>query len=415
MYYVPQVANNDCGYACVKMLLADVHSDKNYLYVAIEERQENASFKELIDFAKKYHLTLEGYKVKEKDSITEMNQFPFIAQIKKSEKIYHAVIVTAVKKEKVYYIDPSFGKVSVSIGRFIEEWEGNLLIVKDFIKTPCDVPHYKPLNVKTRISIFILQIISAGSLIAGGYFINDETYVLYPILFIALFAVFEVIFRSYLFKVMENLDHDFVSYMPLKSKKWKPFYLHFEKLKQLSMVSPMNFIFYLLASLFLIVLMIFNSPTNLPLVGVAIGFAILETIIFKPYNLIKEKEIEDKETKLDEIDEYDDFTDYIREIHSDAYSYAKINLSKKILTIFVIFLTSLLSMYLSGISSITYVAFSVGATYLTYTYLCRLFNYEKDLEQYNKALIRVNNFISPRLLNNQTNGKKGKNKVFENE
>ena len=35
MFYIPQIKKDDCGFACLKMVLANINKDKNYLFYMI--------------------------------------------------------------------------------------------------------------------------------------------------------------------------------------------------------------------------------------------------------------------------------------------------------------------------------------------------------------------------------------------
>ena len=63
MYYCYQLSNNDCGYACLKMCLANIHHNKDYLSLTEDFKEDNYSMFDLISIAKKYNIEHKGYEV----------------------------------------------------------------------------------------------------------------------------------------------------------------------------------------------------------------------------------------------------------------------------------------------------------------------------------------------------------------
>ena len=65
-YQCLQLTNYDCGFACLKMILANFHHDENYLFLKQNLNKKNYSFLELTNIAKDHNLTLKGYEAMEK-------------------------------------------------------------------------------------------------------------------------------------------------------------------------------------------------------------------------------------------------------------------------------------------------------------------------------------------------------------
>ena len=57
-YQCLQLTNYDCGFACLKMILANFHYDENYLFLKQNLNKKNYSFLELTNIAKDHNLTL---------------------------------------------------------------------------------------------------------------------------------------------------------------------------------------------------------------------------------------------------------------------------------------------------------------------------------------------------------------------
>ena len=91
MFYLPQLGKSDCGVACLKMILADLNKDRQYLFLPCDENHGMYSFKDLQDIAKCHGLTLAGFKVTDKEEIRKCN-LPAIIRMTTKENCHHAVV-----------------------------------------------------------------------------------------------------------------------------------------------------------------------------------------------------------------------------------------------------------------------------------------------------------------------------------
>ncbi len=103
-FFVNQTSNNDCGAACLTMILKLNNININLSEVKKELKIDNegTSAYEIINLAKKYNLDGTGYKNMELD---KPNTF-FIAHIIK-EQVQHFVVVLKVQKNEVLIADPA--------------------------------------------------------------------------------------------------------------------------------------------------------------------------------------------------------------------------------------------------------------------------------------------------------------------
>ena len=130
-YFIPQIDQTDCGFACLKMLIAHLYEDERALFIKQDENHGPYNMKEIKEKGEVYGISLTGIEVTDKKSIKEM-RFPFLAILKKKNDLYHYDLVTKVKWGSVYYSDPSIGECSTSFKNFFSLWTGNSLIVKTF-------------------------------------------------------------------------------------------------------------------------------------------------------------------------------------------------------------------------------------------------------------------------------------------
>ena len=139
MFYIQQESEHDCLFTCIKILLANLNKDSNYLYLASPfNLKENVSLLKGKEEAKKYHLTLGAYKVEDKDNLSNKDKLPFIAVIEDNKR-KHAIVVYKVTNKNVYSIDPAIGKRKIDFDTFTEFWTGEMLSYEDHEKYECPI------------------------------------------------------------------------------------------------------------------------------------------------------------------------------------------------------------------------------------------------------------------------------------
>ena len=69
MFYIKQIKNDDCGFASLKTLIANLYKKEDYLFIPQDESVGPYSYAQLIKIGAKYGVKLEGVKT-EGDKIT---------------------------------------------------------------------------------------------------------------------------------------------------------------------------------------------------------------------------------------------------------------------------------------------------------------------------------------------------------
>ena len=188
MFFISQIGPNDCGFTCLKILLANYHHDKNYLFLPCKD--EPYSFAELKKIASEHHMEMIGVKVGCSSELTNSKDFPFIATIKRENGAKHSVLLLRATRKHVIMYDPEFGRRRMSLEDFYEVWDSMALVIETEtghkrVKCPQKVIDF--IDKKDKIILPIWQILSGVSLMAGLYFINSNSYFFIPIIFFALF------------------------------------------------------------------------------------------------------------------------------------------------------------------------------------------------------------------------------------
>ena len=99
MYFISQVGKHDCAFACLSMMLANYHHDKNYLFLKHEDKQ--LSFKDLQIIGESYNLKLLGVKIDNVNEIANCRNFPIIVTLKLKDNTRHSVLVYRANKKKI--------------------------------------------------------------------------------------------------------------------------------------------------------------------------------------------------------------------------------------------------------------------------------------------------------------------------
>ena len=108
MFFVSQVGPSDCAFTCLKILLANYHKDKNYLF--LDSKDEPYNYKEIIEIASEHHMKLTGIKVTSADELLKSKDFPLIVTLEKEKGIKHSVLILGVTRKYAKIFDPAVGK-----------------------------------------------------------------------------------------------------------------------------------------------------------------------------------------------------------------------------------------------------------------------------------------------------------------
>ena len=95
MFYIKQIQNDDCGFACLKMLLAEINKDKDYLFLPQDEKHGPYSLMQLVGIASNYGVALSAFRATDKTTVSNCLNFPFIAIIRLKNGGKHALFQQA--------------------------------------------------------------------------------------------------------------------------------------------------------------------------------------------------------------------------------------------------------------------------------------------------------------------------------
>ena len=223
MFYIPQNERSDCGFTCLKILLANLNHDKNYLFLSSPKRKNQPfTFYELCNYARKYGVDLEGFTVEDNNELYKAKDTPFIICLY-SKKNRHAVYVYKVKGKYIYYYDPNIGKVKRLIKDVVPLWDGTGLIHREYTLTKCPNKRISLLKLKEKVMLLLMELTSSVGLISGIYYLQKDSEIIYPIVCFSIFIIFEILLRKLSITYMAKMDQRLKEEGNVKSRNFKDF------------------------------------------------------------------------------------------------------------------------------------------------------------------------------------------------
>ena len=391
-YFIPQIEQTDCGFACLKMLIAHLYEDERALYIKQDENHGPYNMLQIKEKGEEYGISLQGIEIANKNDIKSM-PFPFIAVLKKKNDVSHYVLVTKAKWGSVYYMDPEEGESSTSYKNFFSLWVGNALIVETFDRK--EIEFQGDLVKKNRNSILaiVFQAISALSLCVGIYFIDEKTKICIPLAFLLLAIVSEVILRILLVKKMEQMDDDFVTGLNADRKKLYQVYERYEDYKQKSFSSRINVVFSFLVIIFISFITLLNNIYNAFVVLIPLLLSIIDTKFVN--NELKQRDqlIYLDEKEINNMKNIDVFKKQIAKIHGRGYKVARLMLVKRYIYGGLIAVVALLTTVFNETFSLPYVIFYFAIGYTLFEQYSSFMKYPEAEKELLKSKVRLNNLL----------------------
>lgn len=380
MYFISQVGKHDCAFACLEMMLANYHHDKNYLFLKHEDKQY--SFKELMTIAETFNLKLLGVKIDSVNEIASCRNFPIVVTIKTKDDSRHSVLLYRANKKKVYFYDPARGKMVMSLREFDDKWTKNALIAEKPIRYSC--PFTPPSFVASRdkITLPLFQVLSGISLLVGSYFVNRDSFIFIPIIFFSLFIIFELLFRENLIKAMQRMDEEIAKYqLDITSEEYYSLYEATENYRSNAIGLVPDIIFTMLISVFLTAILVMNGTINIIYVGLSLLFAAIESIVLEPYFAKQTKLVEDDEIELKRSENEDEYYHFSSSAREKAYHIALAKTVTSYLSIGLLLIISIIIMAMSQVVSVTYVVFYLCISVYLKNNFTKMFKFSSQEEK----------------------------------
>lgn len=390
MFYINQETNHDCGFTCLKILLANLNRNKEFLF--LKGKKESYSYFDIIEIAKEHQLYLEGVEFKNPNKIFDIKEMMIITI--KEDGLNHAVIVKAKRNKKFELIDPNKGKSIIKYEDLLLKWDKTALIIKDFKKTKFKT--IKIVEVK-RYQMFLylmFKIASLFLLIIGLSFVKDGGYVFLPIILSAIAVTLEILSKNYSFYMLKNNDERIYSLINRLPKNKEEFITNYENAKMLYFSNLNSLLIKGLSIIFIIALLIYNNSYNIFLIFVAFSLSIINHYIYNPLIENKMKDIESLNNNIISQKDKVGFINSLRMAHQESYKYGNYLLLQKSITYFIVLLTTILIMILSGVVSISYLILYFTFTVYLVENINYVFNYKINERKFDLYKLKTIPFLS---------------------
>lgn len=381
MKFISSVSNKDCLFQDLKMLLAHINKDKEYLFLPNPHLDKAFTFLEVVEIARSFDVNLVGFQCADKNEIFKIGKLPFIVTINSVDK--HAVIVEKICRKKVKIIDPSIGVMYLSKEKFLSIIDGYGLYISSYKRKKCDKKSIVTLSKSEILISSLLEVISGTSCLIGTYFVSSSFPFYLPIIFFALFFIFEIVLRRYNVKVMEKTDDKYL-YSDYYITNYYDYYNKFNIFKSSSLLFAMNLIFSTLISFFICFILIMNNLVNLISIGVVIVLSLVNFMMDKMYFTPKNQRIAAWENDIKSVNNKSDFVSLTKKINKESYQYGFAYKAKRYVTIGIYLFTSILVMGLSNSKAIdiSYLIFNVVIMILLDQYFTEMLSSDTQYEKY---------------------------------
>nr|MCR4879601.1 hypothetical protein [Bacilli bacterium] len=355
MFSIQQANDHDCGFTALKILLANIHHDQNYLFIPTPFNEENVSFLDLMKEAEKYDVNLVALKASNKEELTDNGIFPFIARVK-LEETYHALYVYKMNKKYVYYFDPATGYKKVKINEFTSMWTGELLSIKDYKVTKSSFKKPKLISNKELIISILIEFISAVSSVLSIFFIHKDSVIYLPIIFFTLALISEVLLKRYSLYVLKKVDIRMAEVIcDVKRRDYYQYYLHYEEYKKYLMINNLSSMSAFLIFLIIAFAFLLNGTMNFIYIAINLVLAIGYIFFIKPKLDKDVLEINKKESAIkNEKDKLNAFT-LMDEARNISYRYINKEYAYKYVVIALEIALAFIMMMYQHLVSVSYI------------------------------------------------------------
>lgn len=392
VHEILQLYSDDCGFTCLKMLLANLKKDRGYLYLKHPKTSGTYSFFELKEIAKKYDVHLSGYKFLNDEDLLSINKFPFIANIKK-EKIGHALLVYKLNKKYIYYVDPSNGKEKMKLSDFYKIWDHSCLIYDDYQLDEHRRSMKKFIDKKDRRIQICLNSLVSLSFFAFIFVVSPSIPFYLPFIILMSFVILEIIYRNFSLKLSKKFDEQYLADYLYKSQNEIEGLKTMTNIKTFAINAPIIFLTNIMTIILLLVLASLTSTIFIYLFFILLIVHVFFLLFEKQFVDAKKRKIIEKEAHLRFVKQLDliNFKKYVDELTKSSEEVAKIYLMKKYVTWFIIAILAIFITMALGTFNFGQLLFSYILLFYASETMTKMFSYAKEYRQYQKAYMTFMN------------------------
>lgn len=291
--YTYQGNDTDCGFTCLKILLANLNKDRNYLSMPNPFSKKRVSLAELCSEAKRYNVVLRAYKFSHFEDVF-LEKVPFLAIVKNDS--LHMVYIKKIRRLSILIYDPSQGKTEMSRSSFMKIFHGIILNVINFTATSCQHKNKAAIPLIQRVATIAFQASAITALFIGFYFTDGETPFVISLSFFL--TAFLLQMTSYLFLVasMKKFDQKYMKccnggeYSANKERL-----MLLQDYKRAYFSAPFEMVSAFVSMIVFIIMLIINSPISVLVIGIIlIGYFVYtylsHRLISKKKRILAKKE-----------------------------------------------------------------------------------------------------------------------------
>ena len=394
MFYIQQSDEHDCGFTCLKIMLANIHHDHNYLFLPSPfDTSKSVSFLSLMKEGEKYGVKLSALRALDKDELPPKDKLPFITRMEINE-VSHALYIYKISNKYVYCYDPSYGKRKININEFTLTWSGEILLIEEYQKMRCPVIKPKFMkNHETLISLG-LSLLAAISSVLAVYFINKESYIYLPLIFFSLMIISEVALKAYSIRIMKNVDQRVETITHhIKNEDYYDYYLTYEGYKKYLLVNQISYFSSFYIFLLISLVFIINDKINVIYILINLVLASSYTFFIRPILDKEEKEIMYQEAVIKKADGVMNAFIAMDSARERAYKYVNKEYAFKCVVIAIQIILTFIMMIYMNLVSVTYIICNTVLQIYLYNNVVSLLNKNTDLEKQDNLLNKIINYI----------------------
>ena len=368
--FVFQTNQNECGFASLKMLLAIVQKDSNYLYLPrLNDDNHQYSLLELKEIAKTSGVLLSGYIINNEHDLLNLKT-PFIFVKTLASGCKHAVLVKKIYKSFAYIYDPALGKKIVLSKKYFAISSGVEVLTVESHSFALRNFEIKPLmNNKDKIKILLFEILAVFSYFLSAFFIQKQFDIIIPVILMVAGALLAIVYKASSFTVMKRFDEEYITYTYHPSlKKREENYRLMHKTKSGLLNTTCNIVVTLSSALLVNVILILQNTFTV-FVILSSGVLVLIDVMFispRIKNKSNDLEILERSTLDNEKLSEDQYLNNYSEIKDSTYKIARLVGLKQIIMYFILLILTVLLSQLTGNKDIYFIIFHFAMCMFTY-------------------------------------------------
>lgn len=384
--FIYQVDSKECGYACVKMLLAQINKNENFLYLPrFNGTDEAYSLFDLIAFTKKYGVILTGYQIKGFNALNnERAPFIYIKTLANNSK--HALLIKKKWRYFAYVYDPANGKkISLIKKEFSDCVYGvEILSVEASQTASLNVVVPKLISKRDQYTIVLLNIGALITFFFAAYFVNENADMLMPIVFIVIGVILAIIHRVYMYKTMQKFDEEFIAItFDSDTMVRESNYRLMHKVKAGLFTSYSRFLVSLFTALAINLVLILKDRRSFIILIASLLAALIDNFFISSIIKKRSEEIFQLEQHLlsnDKKSEEEYLNEYAQ-IKENTYSIARNIDYKRIIIYFVLLVIVLIMSWISKQNNIYFILFYLMTAIFSYDNFAQAFKINDESKE----------------------------------